>query len=258
MPFGIGGSSSRSSSSSSSFDNLDASSFNIGERGSSQEVAFEDLFQNLFGGASAAASGINTGGLAGAASQLFNSGSGFLSSLEGGGAGGEHLRDRLSRSDGIADEQVDILGEDVNRFLTESVLPGINQTGISAGTFGGSRGEVARGIAGEGAIREFRRGASDIRAGERDRTDSIASNLLASNTSQAQAGIGGLSDVLGLAESSAFADLSPFAALSQILGDPTVLGESFGFDVGGSESTGRAGSTSTSSSRSRSFNFAPG
>lgn len=258
MPFGIGGSSSRSSSSSSSFDNLDSSSFSVGERGSEQNIAFEELFSNLFGGASAAASGIQTGGLATAANQLFGAGGGFLSSLESGGAGGDFLRNRLSDSDALADEQVDILGEDINQFLTESVLPGINQTGISAGTFGGTRGEVARGTAGAGAVREFRRGATDIRSRERAQTDSIASQLLTSNTEQARTGIGGLSDVLGLAESSAFADLSPFAALAQILGDPTVLGDSFGFDVAGSESTGRAGSESESSSRSRSFNFAPG
>lgn len=279
MPFGIGGSRSRSSSSSqsSSFDNLDSSSFNIGGSGSTSSstgvsssadrIAFEELFQNLFSGASAAAGGINTQGLSGAANQLFSSGGDFLENLGGGGPGGEFLEGELADSDRLADEQIDLLGSDINRFLTENVLPGINQTGISAGTFGGSRGEVARGIAGEGAVQEFARGSTAIRTNERARTDSIATALLQENTQASQAGLSGLAEVFGLAESAAFADLSPFAQLSSILGDPTVLNdsasisealaESFGFDVGASRTRGRAGSesASTSSSRSRSFSL---
>lgn len=254
MPFGIGGSTSESRTDSSSFDNLDQSSFDIG--GSSQQIAFEDLFRDLFGGASVAASGINTGGLASAAQGLFSSGGGFLESLESGGAGGEFLRDRLGRSDEIVGEQVGVLGTDIEKFLTESVLPNINQTGISAGTFGGTRGGVARGLAGEAAISEFARGSTDIRARERGATDAIATSLLQSTNQAAGVGLGGLSDVLGLAESGAFAGLSPFAALAQILGDPTVLGESF--DLGGSRTTGRAGSQSTSTSEGRSFRLGLG
>lgn len=277
MPFGIGASASSSSSESqsTSFDNLDSSSFSVGESGSTSastgissstdRIAFQDLFQNLFGGASAAAGGINTAGLSGAANQLFGSGGDFLSKLQSGGAGGDFLESQLTNRDDLANQQVDLLGTDINKFLTESIIPGIDSTGIQAGTFGGGRGAVARGIAGEGATREFARGATAIRQGERDRTTGIASTLLGENTRQSQAGIGGLASVFGLAEAGQFAELSPFAALAQILGGPTTLtdsssisealAQSFGFDAAGSISTGRAGSQSTSESESSSASF---
>jgi len=278
---GIGGSRSSSSSrsDSSSFDNLDQFGFNVGVQGSTNvsgsqsggtsrdSIAFEDLFAQLFGGASAAAAGINTGGLTSAANSLFSSGGGFLDSLSGGGAGGDYLRERVAGGDRLASEQIDLLGGDIQKFLNESVLPGIKSSGISASTFGGSRGDVAKGIAGEGALREFSRGAQSIRQDQQNSLDTIAQALLSSNNQAANIGLGSLEGLFGLAQGGALADLSPFMALAEILGGPTVLNESnnqatssalaesFGFDIGSDTTTGRAGSQSTSRSRSSSSSF---
>lgn len=258
-------SSSRSESSARSFDNLDQFGFNFardvsGSRGSSasrSRVAFEDVFQQLFGGASRAAGAVDTGALSGAANLLFSSGAGFIDSLAEGGEGAGFLRDRLAGGSGLADEQIDILGEDIAKFLAEDVNPAITSGGVSAGTLGGSRGDVRRGLASEAALREFRRGAVDIRRGEQTALDNIATTLAADEAGRFTTALGSLGDLFGLAESSAFATLSPFAALGQILGGPTVLtdsessqlAESLGLSLGVDETTGRAGSSSRSTSR---------
>lgn len=280
MIFNIGGSKSSSSSQSdaqsSSFDNLDASSFNFGANqstssgssSSSSRIAFEDIFSKMFGGAAGAAAGIDTSALSGAANMLFGSGMGFLDNLSSGGAGTGFLESQLANSSGIVDEQIGQLSSDIGKFLTQTVMPGITTGGVSASTLGGSRGEVAQGLAAESALQEFARGSTAIRAGERDRLTGIAQGLSQDQISRTNAAMGFLPSLMGLAETGAMSSLSPFVALSQILGGPTVLtdsessqlAESLGLDIGGSSQTGRAGSqsTSTSSSKSSSASFSLG
>lgn len=257
--FSFGGSSSRSRSNSrsnsSSFDNLDA--FNFGRSDSSSRVAFEDVFARLFGGAEGAAGAVDTGALAGNANLLFGSGLDFLSGLDEGGAGAEFLEGELGRSGDLVNEQISNLSGDLGEFLNETILPSIKSSGVEAGNLGGSRGEVAKGIASEGLLEEFARGSTDIRLRERGRLTGIARDLDASETARSQIGLDSLPGLFGLAESSSLAGLSPFAALASILGPQTTLTDSSSFDTG--STTGRAGSrsasTSSSSSRSSSVNF---
>ncbi len=255
MPFGFGGSSSRSSSSSrsNSFDNLDQ--FSLGGSESGGRVAFEELFASLFGGASGAAGAVDTGGLSRNASLLFGSGTSFLSGLQDGGPGSEFLEGELANSGKLVDEQIGNLSGDLTEFLNESILPSITSSGVEAGNLGGSRGGVAKGIAAEGLLEEFAKGSTAIRLGERNRLTGIARDLDNSQINRANSGLAALPGLFGLAESGAMAGLSPFAALSQIFGGPQIINESSSFDVG--STTGRAGSSSTSnsSSRSSSFNF---
>lgn len=280
MVFGIGGSSSKSSSqqqaTASSFDTTDAQSFNFGQSGSasagtsgsSQTIAFEDIFQKMFSGASATAAGIDTSALTGQANNLFSSGSNFLDQLSGGGSATRFLEDQLSGSPGIVDAQIGELGSDIGKFLSETVNPAITSGGVAAGTLGGSRGQVQQGLAGEAALKEFARGSTAIRAGERDRTTGIAQGLASQGIQGSAAGLGSLESLFGLATGANNASLSPFAALSQILGGTQTLTDSessqiaqaFGIDLGGSTSTGRAGSESqsTGSSKSKSASFSMG
>lgn len=276
--FGASSSKSKSESQSSGFDvgfnrsfsdSISGGQSESGSRStSSQQIAFGDIFQNLFGGASAAASGIDPSRISGAANLLFNAGGSFLEQL-GGGAGQDFLKDRLASSDGLADEQIGLLGADIEKFLTESINPAIASKGVAAGTLGGSRGEVARGIAAEGALREFQSGAVGIRQREQQQRDALAGQLGQLEQQGATAGLASLPGLLGLAETGALSSLSPFAALSQIVGGPVALTESesssfgqssefaraiaeaFGLDVGGSQST----SSSKSSSKSFSLGF---
>ena len=273
--FGFGGGKSSSSSSSSSFDNLDQVGFNFGQSGSvsggvsgsqsTQNIAFEDLFANLFGGASNVAGGIDTSSLTSAANLLFSSGGGFLEQLAGGGAGAGFIEDRLANNSAIADEQIGLLGEDISRFLAEDVNPAITAGGVSASTLGGSRGEVQRGIASRGATEAFARGAADIRLGQQAQTDQLAQFLAGDETSRLGSALTQLPGLFGLAEAGTFAEMSPLMMLAQIMGGPTTLtdstsfseqfGESFGLDFGFDQTTGRAGSESSSSSKSSNIKF---
>ena len=271
MAFGFGGGTSKSSSesSSSSFDNLDQVGISVGEQGSvtggqatsTQTIAFEDLFTQLFGGSAAAAAGINTGAITSAANNLFSGGVSFLDSL-GGDAGSGYIQNQITGANDLADQQVDQLSEDVARFLGEDIA-GIDSRGVAAGTLGGSRGELQRGVAEGERAREFMRGATGIRQGAQDRTDSLAQFLAGQSTTNAGLGLSALPGLLGLQETGTMAGLSPFLALSQIYGGPTALtesqssdfGSSYGRNFGFDQTTGRAASQSSSSSTSTSKNF---
>lgn len=258
---------SRSDSSSRSFDNLDSFGFNFGSSSSAgrsrSRVAFEDQFRQLFGGAGAAAAGIDTGALGGAADLLFSSGGRFLNQLEGGGAGADYLEGRLRNPSAIGDTQIRQLGEDIGRFLSEDVNPNITAGGVAAGTLGGSRGEVQRGIASEAALRQFVRGATDIRTREQAATDEAAGTLLGSLTARSGAALQSLPSLFGLAEGGALSSLSPYMMLAQIMGGPLALTDSesvaSSLDIGADSTTGRAGSqsrsTSSTDSSSRSISF---
>lgn len=274
--FGFGGSTSKQSSESqsSSFDNQDSFGFNFGKSGSvsggasqsQSRIAFEDIFSQFFGDSASAAAGINTGKISDAANFLFSGGTSFLEGL-GGDAGSKFLTDRISGIDEIANQQVDQLGADLERFLGENVSRGITAGGVQAGTLGGGRGEVQKGIAERGAAEAFIEGATNIRANSRAEQDAIAQFLSGQAGTNAQIGFQALPGLFELSQGGALAGMTPFMMLSEILGGPTVLtdsessqfGESFGLDIGAQASTGRAGSQSTSSSRgsTKSFNFNP-
>lgn len=295
--FNFGGSRSRSQSRSSSFsfDNLDAFGFDFGfdtsqsrsrsggrsvDRSgsrSSQSVAFEDVFANLFGDASAAAGGVNTGNITAAANMLFAGGQDIITQLQDGGTGAAFLESQISGADQIADAQVDQLGDDLQRFLAEDVRGTLTQAGVSTNTLGGSRGEVQAGIAERGASEAFIRGATDIRDRSRNRTSSLATALMQSESERSSTALAALPQMFGLMESGQMASLSPMMALSQILGPQIALTESesfgmgessqfsealaeaLGINLGMNQTTGRAGSRSesesSSSSRSLSLGF---
>jgi hypothetical protein len=294
--FSFGGSKSQSSSRSlsSSFDNLDSfgfgfdtstsasrsggqsSSFDRSGSQSGQRVAFEDVFADLFGNAAGAAAGIDTGNISGAANLLFNAGGGIIDDLQGGGIGAAALEERLANRDGLADQQIDQLGSDLQRFLSEDVSGAITSSGVQANTLGGSRGEVQAGIAERGAIEAFSRGSTDIRLADQASRDAIAGQLMASEAERGSTSLAALPQLFGLADAGAMAELSPLMALSQILGPQLALTESQSFGLGGSESsqfsealaealglsldrtTGRAGSQSSSSSSSSSRSLSLG
>lgn len=195
--------------------------------GSSQTVAFEDLFKKLYGGASGAADAVNTGAISTAAKSLFTSGTGFLDTLSGVG------------SDATTDAQVGALKTTLGDFFNEQLLPGITREGVSTGTLGGSRDAVATGQAAKGV-------ASQLSAG----VASILGNRDAAKTGAAGTGLSALQSLLGIDTQGELAGLSPYQALAQIVGGPTVLGSSFSqsqdiasalsdsFGVSGSQSYG--------------------
>jgi len=115
--------------------------------------------------------------------------------------------------------------------FNENILPGLQTSAISSGNLGGSRGQIAAGIAGRDAQRGQERIATDM--GFQDYGQSQQRIL------QALGMTGGLS---GLSASS-FAPLSAFA---QLLGRPTVLGGSNASSYGTSQGTGSGSADSSS------------
>lgn len=251
---------------------------------SGQRIAFQDVFSNLFSNATGAAGRVDPGRISQAASLLFNAGGGIIDNLQDGGVAGEALEERLRARDGLADRQIDQLGDRLERFLGEQANPAITQSGVQAMTLGGSRGEVQRGIAERGAAEAFTSGATDILLRDQAARDDIASTLLANENARSATSLSALPQLFGLQEAGALSELSPYAALSGILGPQIALtdSQSTSFGEGGSQAEqfssaiaealgfsldrtrGRAASqsssssTSTSSRRSASFGFGGG
>lgn len=231
---------------------------------STQGIAFEELFRQLFGNATGATQRAAelAPALTGQAAQLFGAGTSFLDSLTG-SAVDERLAD-----EGTADAQIGLLGRDLEKFFREGILPGIASRGVATGTLGGSRGEVAKGIAAEGLLGEFVRGTTGIRTADVTRRDELAQASDAGAVSRAATGLSSLGGLFDLASAGSQAGLSPYLALAQILGGPTVLTESSQF--GESDSIAQAlsrafgedfsydSSKASSSSKGKSLNFSLG
>ena len=283
---GFGASSSRShSSSQSQSDELsfgfdEASSF--GEQGSSslssstgrssadQRIAFEELFASLYGDAGAAAKGVNTGVISGAAKQLFSGGLGFLETLQG-NAGTDALEAGLGDTSS-RDAQLELLRTQLGEFFNEELVPGVTDVGVQSGTFGGARDGVLRSQAAKAVAGQFSTGAAGIITADQQRRDAAATQLAQLKQGGAAGGLSALNSLLGLSSAGEFAALSPYEALASIMGGPTVLGSSQSediaqaisdsFGVQGSQSYGfdfgKATSSSSSSSKSKSASFGIG
>ena len=103
-------------------------------------------------------------------------GAGNLQQLAGGqglglGAGGQALQGIAGgqfdqgnfQENPFLDQQIGNLGEDINTQLQRQGV-GRGQAQQGAGQFGGSRGQIAEGLAQEAALREFQQGAGGLRA----------------------------------------------------------------------------------------------
>jgi len=203
--FGVGGSSSVSSS--------------VGSSG--QSIAFEDLFSKLYGGATGAAAGIDTGGISDAAASLFSGGLSFLDRL-GGGAGADELAARVSDTS-ARDAQLATLKTSLGDFFNENLVPGITSRGVSTGTLGGSRDAVELAAAAKAVSGQFATGASSIIAQDQAARDAAAGKLADVTNAGAGTGLSALASLYGLAQGGATAGLLPYQQLAAILGGPTTL-----------------------------------
>lgn len=249
-----------------------SSSSSRGVSSSRQVVAFEDLFRSLYGGAGAAAKGIDPGVISTASEQLFSGGLKFLSTLQD-NAGTDALEAGLADTSG-RDAQLALLKQTLGDFFGEELLPGITDVGVSTGTFGGNREAVLRSSAAKAVAGQFSTGAAGIISADQQRRDATAAQLAQLKQGGAAGGLSALNSLLGLKSAGEFSALSPYEALASIYGGPTVLGssesvdiaqalsdsfgvqgsQSYGFDFGRGTSSSRA----TSSSKSKGFSFGLG
>lgn len=220
-----------------------------GQSTSQQRVAFEDVFSRLFGGAEGAASRLDPSMLTESANMLFSGGMNFMDSLAG-GADSEYLASRMSGESPVLQEQIDALGGDIGRFLREEVNPAITSQGVATGTLGGGRQGVAQGQAARAATEEFQRGALGLRAADMQARDTAAATLGQQRIAGAQAGLGALPGMAGIAEMGFGAELAPYAALSSILGGPMALTDAQSTQFSTAEDFARAISEAFSQDRS--------
>jgi hypothetical protein len=247
--FGLGGSSSKSSQSS----RAQSTDYASSSGSSTQSIAFEELFSQLYGQSAGAAGKVaeSIPGFQGQAASLFSGGMGFLDTLQEGGAGADYMRSRINGDSGVADQQVAALQADLGRLFNEELMPAITSGSVAGGTLGGGRQGVAQGLATEKIAQQFAQGSASIRATDQAARDAAATSLLGAETTGATAGLNALPNVLGLAESGLSADLLPMQFLAQVLGGPTTLTES----LAESESFGQSTAVSKGKSKSGSFNF---
>jgi hypothetical protein len=231
---------------------------------STQGLAFQELFEQLYGGSfgAAAKAATQVPTLQGQAAQLFDAGTGFLQQLQGGTAQ-EYLANRISAANPLADQQIAALGGDIGAFLRDEINPTLTSKAVSAMQLGGGRQGVAQGKASAAALQEFQKGALGIRLADQASRDQAAGQLGALQQQGAATGLSSLGSLLGIGKEAAMADLAPQLALAQILGGSTVLTQSqqtasssdlaqaFANALGYSYDT----SQSTGSSKGRGFNL---
>ncbi|MEX2125465.1 MAG: hypothetical protein WD795_16345 [Woeseia sp.] len=238
------------------------SSVSGGQSTSGQNIAFEDIFAKLFGGASDAAGRLDPSMLTQQANTLFSGGMNFFDSL-GGGADSEYLAGRVSGESPVLQEQIDALGGDIGRFFSEQINPAITSEAIAGGALGGGRQGVAQGAAAAAAGREFQTGATKLRSDDIAARDTAAGTLGNQRIASAGTAFSGIPALGGAAEQAFSAELAPYAALSQILGGPTTLTNAQSsqfataedFARAFSESFGSSYSTQQSTGKSKAFSL---
>jgi hypothetical protein len=260
-----------------------SSSNQFGQASANQRVAFEQLFAQLYGGAGAAAAGINTGAISSAGQQLFSGGLDFLQQLQG-NPGTAALAARVGGDTSVRDAQLEVLKTGLGDLFNEELMPGITSTGVATGTLGGSRDAVARAQAAKAVAGQYATGAASILSSDQAQRDAAAGKLGELSLGSAATGLSSLDSLYGIASGGELAGLAPYQMLAAIMGGPTVLGssqstdvaralsesfgeqgsESYGFDFGTassratSDSSSSSSSTSSSSGKSKSFHFGIG
>lgn len=249
MSGSIGGGKSKSSSSSNAFNQ--SSSESLSGSTSSQAIAFEDFYQQLYGKASGVAdTALNSNVLNDAAKTLFTGGSQFLSSM-GADAGTDYLKSRLTGENPAVEAAIGKLREDTGRLFEEEFNPVITSENVAGGTLGGSRQGVAQGLATREAGRLFTDAATDIRFRDINSRDAAAGTIAQNTLTAANTGLGSLPSLLGILEAGNTSELGIIQRLSQIMGGPTTLTDSESFGSSFSKAYGEAQSRGKSSS----FNF---
>ncbi len=258
MSASLGGGKSRSQqqSESSGYQTSEQASTSTSQSQSNQDIAFRDLYGQLYGNASNAASGAaaNAGVLGDAAKQLFTGGNQFLQNL-GGDAGSGYLEDRLSSNNPVLEQQISQLQQDTGRLFREELNPAITSRAVGGGTLGGGRQGVAQGLAAESAARVFTQGATALRAGDVASRDAVAQSVATNSLNAANTGLGALPSLLEVLERGNNAELGVYSSLSSILGGPTTLTQGSSSSLAESLARSYGEQSASGSGSSRAWNF---
>lgn len=221
-----------------------------------QTIAFQDLFGQLYGNASAAAgrATLSAPQITQASQQLFTGGTNFLQSL-GNDAGTNYLTDRISGNDDVLNANLDVLREQTGRLYSEELAPATVARNVSGGTLGGGRQGVAEALDRERAGQVFTEGATALITQNQAQKDEAARSVLSGSLQAASTGLGALPSLLNILTSGNNAELGVYGALSSILGGPTTLTSSSSSSAGQSLSEAFSSGYSRSSSGGFSIGF---
>lgn len=264
--FGLGKSKSQQSSEattdSSAYGYSGSQSGDVSASSTTQSIAYDDLYKQLFAGATDAAARGVAGGeeLGNSARSLFSGGLNLFDSL-GGDAGSDYLKSRLTGDNPELTSQIDQLREDTGRLFNEQLNPAITSRAVAGGTLGGGRQGVAQGLAADAAARSFEQGAVSLRAQDLSMRDAAAMSVAGNSLQAANTGLGALPTLMDTLSKTASPELGIYQQLSSILGGPTVLStsnsaaEAFSKSFGEQTSASRGVSNSQGTSSSRNFNM---
>jgi hypothetical protein len=227
MSIGRSANSSYGTSDSGSNSSSTATSNSASQATSGQSVAFQDIFQSLYGNASQAAAGATAGAadLGAAAKQLFTGGSQFLQGL-GSDPGTAYLQGRLGDDDSVLSGQLDQLRSQTGRLFSEEINPAITSRAVGGGNLGGGRQGVAQALGAEKAGQVFNSGATALISQNQQQKDAVAGQVMQGSLGAASTGLGALPGLLDLQTKGNNAELGIYSTLAGILGGPTTLNSS--------------------------------
>ena len=157
-------------------------------------------------------------------------------------------------------QQIGQLGTNIGQNLQRNILPGINQGFAGAQQRGSSRHGIAQGLALQGAQQQFQEGATGLYSNAYNQGQQAA-NQLAQYGQQGKYQQGALAqqnyNTLGqlgatnaqIGQNQFNAQFTPFQIGQQVIGAPSLLSNSYGYD--NSQAFGFDQSQSTSSSKSK-------
>lgn len=129
-------------------------------------------------------------------------------------------------------------GQDIAQQYNR-MLPGLGGEYAAAGQRGSSRQGIAEGLLGQGAMQQFAQGANNLRfQGYQDQ------GIQAQNAVQNQFGLreqqlNAIQQGSNLQQQNQALQFNPFVVGQQVIGTPTALTNSFGFDIAESKSKGK-------------------
>jgi hypothetical protein len=248
--FNYGKQDSNSSAWSNSNDMSASSSLGYGQSTSTSNIAFADLFKQLYSGASAKAFSLADSFSNADARSLFNGGTDLLKSLQKGPAD-EYLSSRLTGANEALESQIASLKNDAGDVFSNKILPALTRRGIGSGTFGGSRGAIAEGQAAGELGRGLMSTIGGLRSNDMNARDSLAQFMNTSQLARTQTGLSALPGLFDLQQGSQLGALAPYQSLAQILGGPTVLSDAQSTNSSISDAFSQAIQQSGSTSRSK-------
>ena len=165
--------------------------------------------------------------LAGMAMPMMGVGAGTFGDVATGQSlGQQQLAQNMTSESPWLQQQIGNLGQDIGRNLGENILPQLRSGGVAAGAPGGSRSQIAAGLAAQGAQRQFGQQATQLRAQDLQRQQQAAQMFTQNQMGGAQGMFPAAQAMYGMGMNPYMAQWLPLQQYSNLIGQPTIVGDS--------------------------------